>query len=95
MLDLPPIIKHRDGHLAFFHPCLRIGLPKTGALKPSNPKNSDPNLLLDLRCSFSTNGYKRKNRELGVGDALAATPGVSRPPSETNILQGGVLCIQV
>lgn len=96
VLELPPIIKHQDGALAFCHPCFRIGLPKTRALKPSNSKNSDANvLLLDLRCSYNTNGGERKRQRLQVRNALTVAPGVSRPPSETNILRGGVLFIQV
>lgn len=97
-LELPPIIKHQDGHhLAFLHPCLRTSPSEAGALEASSPSTSDTKVFLDLRCSFNTNGgSKRERPNLEVGNAPATAPGVPRPPpSETNLLRGGVLCIQV
>lgn len=95
MLEIPPIIKHQDGHLAFLHPCHRAGPPNAGTFKPSNSENSDANVFLDVRCSFKTSGGKRKRQHPEVGIPLAIASGVPRSPSEAQLLQGGVLCIQV
>ena len=94
-LELPPIIKHEHEHLAFVHPCLRTSPSEAESLAVSRLRNLDANLLLDLRCSFNTNVGNRKRQHIEVGSALDTTPGVPRPPSETSLARGGVLCIQV